>query len=996
MSIVDPWIGAQIGPNPGRRSLLILASSRALAARIRRYLADSGGRFEVEVSTPRALIHQMATQALAPPAASAPEALASQFVGRPGLFALAQGHLEAAAAAHLAGADLSALPPDWQEAARAGVGSEFERGLSRLLAGRRAGAGLHLAGGISFQRVVAIGFAGAAPPWVERVLARVGAARPDLPLADDRIAWEAAADPTAEARAAASRLLGGDPDDALVLVQDRTTALRVRDALARNGIPCGWSDAGTLAAHPLAAAARQAARWLMSGPDPLLRAGEIEHWVGRAGLGRHLSAEREALCAGAGGAGWFSRRSVIAALERTRLLEAPLSLWIARLAALPVQPTEDTWTRPTAIRLAALLSLLEAPGETPGSIGAVRRVLLDAGVRFHDDPIARAILGAMRDGADAPADAIGIDDLLARPQDDHTLRSGVEILTYEEYDGRPAARLVLLDLHDKGIARRSSPDPLLDEASLDAIGLRTGLPAIRERFRQLRRACAQAERVFGVVARTDSSGRPVVAPGELPLAAEPTDPSPAALPEFARWNVLHLRTGTADGDASADLAAHLARQASLEWVRAGRAVAPSAWGSWCGAAGEAGNLSLAVPWSVTRLFRPLAHCPWQAFASVILQVKDRQAVSEELDPAEVGTAVHRALERAGPLLEWRPEREGIAAARQAAVSLLSEETERAFAEAGATVDGLSPARSAAVTGGGKRWAGHWKTWVVARIRDAPGAPMVLAEEALPLQPAWRQAVGQLTALLPLEGATTETSRAKAILRLAKAKARGDRPTTGDVLGQQTEHPLADDCLPALRQLWADPVMDLLAGALLDLEQRASVLLDPLTSVHAEVRIEDVEVTLGTVKVRVSGQVDRVDRVGRWLRIVDYKSGGMPPRQVELADRLTTGAEPQLLVYALALEAMTADATVASLGWDFLRDTMRWDKLEPRPQITTDKHLVGAALLADAATELGRRVADAVGGTWPLEPNEKTCPMLGAWGHDHCAFAGACRLRGLPA
>jgi RecB family exonuclease len=399
------------------------------------------------------------------------------------------------------------------------------------------------------------------------------------------------------------------------------------------------------------------------------------------------------------------------------------------------------------------------------------------------------------------------------------------------------------------------------------------------------------------------------------------------------------------------------------------------------------------------LFRPLAHCPWQAFARIALKVGARDTVSEELDPAEVGTAVHLALERAAPLLTWRPSDEEGPAARAAAAALLAEATGLAFAEQRDALGGLSPARASAVTGGGARWADHWKTWVEGRIREPFGAPTVIAQASLPAQPAWQAAVDRLSALLP-PGVPAQR-RDLAVLRLARLKAAGDAPDRESALGTNTDGELPLGALDALRQLWVDPVLDRLAAVWRALEERAAVLLEPLTAVLAEVHLEDVPVQLGPVAVRITGQVDRVDRVGQWLRIVDYKTARMPPPRV-LQGWLTGGQEPQLLVYALALRAAAwppehplAGATVAAAGWDYLRDTLEYDRRDPKRAVQTDRLVVSDDLLDGAAARLGAQVADAAAGRWPLAPRKETCPMLTGWGHDHCAYAGACRLRGLP-
>jgi hypothetical protein len=180
MPLVDRWIAARLDPLLARGSGLALAPNRALAARIRRYVADRGGAYDVEVATPRGLVHQLAAPEVGPIPPSAAPALARQFADRPGLFALARGHVESAAAARIAGVDLGPLPPAWQEAAAIGAGTAFERGLTRLFARAPARTGRALAGGVSFKRGAPVGFCGPQPPWVESLLLQGRAARGDV------------------------------------------------------------------------------------------------------------------------------------------------------------------------------------------------------------------------------------------------------------------------------------------------------------------------------------------------------------------------------------------------------------------------------------------------------------------------------------------------------------------------------------------------------------------------------------------------------------------------------------------------------------------------------------------------------------------------------------------------------------------------------------------------------------------------------------------------
>ena len=114
------------------------------------------------------------------------------------------------------------------------------------------------------------------------------------------------------------------------------------------------------------------------------------------------------------------------------------------------------------------------------------------------------------------------------------------------------------------------------------------------------------------------------------------------------------------------------------------------------------------PHSSSRLFRPLAHCGYQAFARGPLDIRERREVTQELDPREVGDAVHRALEWVGPEARWRMEGD-IAAERRLLVDA-SVGDDRALKRRGevrpvsAAVVALRPRRR-------HRWNEHWPSYV---------------------------------------------------------------------------------------------------------------------------------------------------------------------------------------------------------------------------------------------------------------------------------------------
>lgn len=172
-----------------------------------------------------------------------------------------------------------------------------------------------------------------------------------------------------------------------------------------------------------------------------------------------------------------------------------------------------------------------------------------------------------------------------------------------------------------------------------------------------------------------------------------------------------------------------------------------------------------------------------------------------------------------------------------------------------------------------------------------------------------------------------------------------------------------------------------------------------------VRIAGLRTRFKDHELDLRGFVDRISLVGDpaapLLRIVDYKTGRNAPDEKEARRRLRELTDPQLVVYALAVRQAIADgqlagpfanARVATLGWDHVRATDDDRALLP----PRDGHLVDDVTLDGLARALGMLVEHAKEGRWTLSPHPRTCPETNGWGHDHCPYAGACRLRDLAA
>ncbi len=417
-----------------------------------------------------------------------------------------------------------------------------------------------------------------------------------------------------------------------------------------------------------------------------------------------------------------------------------------------------------------------------------------------------------------------------------------------------------------------------------------------------------------------------------------------------------------------------------------------------------------------RLIRPLTHCGWQAFARVILGVREPDAVSEELDPREVGTAVHAALEAAGADIRWRVPEDQVGAARAQATDALIHASGRAFHAAKEQLAGLSPARLASVDGRGARWASHWTGYAEGRVRSERDGP---TDEILDLcareHPATLRALAALRANVPEHPPVSDSALLSWLMRAARDASRGDWPEDADqARGAGDRDALPEAWGPSLLAFTARRTgtpFHRMAAVIWRLHQMGAVLAHAVDQTWVEVGfgadarrpgdLGPVTLKLGDQALAVRGRIDRVTRVGRWLQIVDYKSGGAKPeKDAALWGGLVTLKDPQLVVYALALLAaadrlagIPADSRpeVAAVGWDHVRHT-RDDKR--KPVLARDQFLLERGVTDELGAGLGRLVAAAREGRWPLRPRPDTCPKL-AYHHDRCPYASACRFRALP-
>lgn len=1127
----DRWLEDRLGKPRAGQTTLVLCRSRSTVTRVRRWMAERGGWIGADVVTPHGLVASLERPALGvdPPSSTLPlppgNPISAQIGPRPGLVAAARRWVRRARERHTVGEPLDGLP-DWlTDLVACGWADDGDRerlatALDRLRANPRNPTESHV-----YNRIVLLGFdAGRAPlePGALAVAQAVlqGPLPADPPPANRPIPAIDVPDAVAEVRLAAQLALA-EPDT-LVLVSEDSTARRLRDALARNGVSCGFTDPPPAAASALGGLVLRMVPWFL-GDDAPLRVLDVAwvfgHRVLSGGLSpvaeRALEREREAqgLEARLVRPG---RRALAECLRETRILDAPLSRWIARLGVVAFDAARKDWIRGAALALRVRLQLLQARagGERPSmglgaaadsgpalddfdalvaellgeealqieaaedealpaahSIGALLLFLRDLRPRLHDDVAARAVMGALKDRWSLGADVATVREALNSPVEPGALGAGVDILRYDDWDGRPARQLLLLDVHHKGLSRRPTPDPLLTEAEQHAVGVLAGQALVDFRVDQLLRACAEAESVVALVAHRDAGGRDLVPP--IQLRMEPAD-SPvqqsygldAQLPERARARALTVQLEGEPQRPPATAEGTLAVQANAEWFRAGRGplpptaqprrvaryaplderlavlrpIAPDWLLPWLGHAESVPEAALPadVAFSSSRLFGPLSQCAYKAFTTAVLRVQAQEEVPEDLDPREIGTAIHDALEELGAGLRLRVPRDQLDQARAEVVERLRSETRLRLEAARAELQGLSDARQAAVLGRMERWNAHWPSWAASRIQANPKQDWSQKQIFLKAHPMVHRAVLAMRADVPGAANQPERNLRDWLLDTVKEiEERGADPATwsDSLLAREGKRYGALDASMAagLRRFLDHPAFRGARAAWKSAEVRANGSAAPVSATGVEVPfgrpdeppgqlvgsdgslleldLGEVALPLGSGSVKVSGRIDRLvvamhDSGRPMVEIVDYKTSRSKPGSTYGAQKeLLDGREPQLMVYALALrEALRANdlgpslnhAYISAVGWDYVRHT-EGDPTDgtrqPQPN-ELGRFLVDNPMLDLVAERIGTLVDEGRAGRWTLLPRPDACPALSGWGA-YCDMQGACRLTELP-
>ncbi|MEN0063247.1 MAG: PD-(D/E)XK nuclease family protein [Myxococcota bacterium] len=1127
----ERWLTDRIRrPAQWGQRVLVLARTRATVSLVRRWAALHDGVAGLDVATPSSLATQVIQPRVLeldredpePPAVSMPEqvAIAARIGDRPGLAEVARRWVRYYRLAVAAGTQPKA--PDWLvELAATGWGEDPDErsylGLLEAARHSRSDHGVQL-GEMAWDRVVALGY-GVPPtviePWERALLDAVGAERPEKVTAPEMMLRSLTVpDVAAEARVAVT-YAHQDPEGTLILVSSEGTARRVRDALRRSGLGCAWRDRLELRTHELASVVARCAPWFQT-IDPWVQVGDLAAVFGQLALNTALHPAAEALLDRRLDHGGFvrpeaqlSRRGVVQVLEDARLLEAPLSRWISRMAELQVPRSDGPSDRRRAARAAAVevrLQILQATlagepldeafsdepldfdeddfdaivAELLGdeslqiargqTLGAIRAFLVACRVDIAEDPVARAILAALGRRADWDASPVHVAHALRGSVDPGVLPQGVDVMTYPDWDGRPARQVLLLDVHDKGIARRPTPDPLLEDRDLEAMGALTGSGWVAHQLAQARRAAAQAETVLAIVSERDADGREVVAPIRLeriPMIDPPEVPSYGTLleglPESRAMGGLVRGLGRPVKPEHPDpILSHLAVQATVEWYRDGRgprdltSLPPSparrvaTLEDWLVAEPEAPSWALPYlghasevpaawcppgPHSATGLLTDTAHCLYRAFASHVLDLKPLAAVTEDLDPKEVGQAVHDALQRASRGVQWRASDEERDDAMAHLVRSLSHETQDAFDQAVERFGALSEARDASARGRLDRWNRHWPSFAASRLGKPPNVARDKQRNEFVGQvrehPAFRKAVRTIRRIAPAAEQVTDWMLVRWLLEVLASPAQAFLHLSPDLQRSAGSHrQLPHSMLVDIQDIVEHPDVEALRTVHRNLHWRQTARNSPVVAVAAEVpfgldtaepaivmdadgkpigemSLGPVHLPLGRETMPVRGRIDRIMVMdtphGTLLEITDYKTGRPPPgwkfRQV-----LHQLSDPQLLVYALVLQqirerpdvpAPFRGARIAAVSWDHVRNTFQEPERRWRLEVPDTDLLVDTAVLDRARETIGHLVDRGRSGRWSLRPRSETCPSLSSFGHNHCPYAGACRLRGLP-
>lgn len=1084
------WLDAVLAGGDGDKPVLVLCRTATSANLVRRFLAGQGGRLGVEVLTPQGLAHLVAGVSGATPAGddvAIPDGHPWRHVtDRPGLLGILQGHLSDL---RLASVDPVRLPSTVLPLLEAGLGHDDLTVELASLADLARSRGATLSGEHEYGDVYALGFGNgadlSAPPvrstYFEGLLTSLGARRLAAPVLSSvaEIPVTVVTDPSAEARwvaeraAAWSKETGRDMADVLVLAANRDAANRIRAALGRSGLPAADDDARPFSEHGLVPLVRRLLPWFQAPSldevlleaealrrlftSPLVSSAvKLDEVAGAVVKARLAAMEAAAEKQDAADGLFLSRRSVPLALIACRLVRATVADWTTALAQVADDDEQKVATRRAAVLLGVRLGAL-VKGHGP-TLGHLQGFLLALGAARTGgrDPIARAILAALRDGWQRPATEADLADVLAGAVGSGVVHRGIAIVPYAAYDGRPARLCLLTGLHAKGLGAAPAPDPFFTDAEME-LWDRAGAAAHHEFMRrQALAACARAETYLGVVTRRDATGRAVAPAVGLALCFEArAEEEPAvrnyglagcAAPEASNLTALEVvrecwpdGARARGGDPVVEAAA---LAASVEWVRAGsgRAVDPEQPGetlvdvldrledalpedlrAWLGDARNIPGAALkrSTSLSATGAFQPLTHCLFQSLLKVRLRLREAEAIEEELNAREVGTAIHEALEHVGLDVRWRVANEDEAKVARAALKAsiagaLDDQMKGLDAERAVATEGVKQARK----GVAERWQRHLDTYVDERVKVVEDAAESGGAEASSKAKGLPEVAELLSSLKDSLSVDSHWSPARqwfdVLVKRPDLRSQATAATTFDVAFAKKQP--ARDAVTAwyvAHRDWADErirvVGDAYARALPFERARAGAYTGQgaiewgFGSKSRDAGSSEFVLPLGpAADVSVVGAVDRIrvssDGAGTAIELSDYKTGKVKSGAT-FDKEMQANVLPQLPLYALVLRHALAGGVGPAgvpvsehpfvLAYDYVqgaRAAKGWLEHEPG---------VDQADLDARAVVLGTLVERARNGSYLLLPHGLTCPVLQDKGHDYCPFADACRFRRWP-
>jgi len=1048
------WLEPLVCDVRDRSRALVVCRSAASQREVLRAFAAAGAGVPsaftgVEVVTLRGLVASregrelLGGAALAVPVLPKTHPWQAVLDGRPGLQRLLRSHVARAHAVISAGRSLDGLRPELLSLVLEGWGRPPELAGALALRASPPPGGCFAVG----FTAAGFGFAGAVGPLDTAVLAALG---PRFVVVDEPsqaapgpLPAVIVPDPSAEARTVASRALAAAPARVLILVAHRETEERIRVALTRNGVATTDDDSIPLSRHSLAAALAPLLPLFASGGTEPVEAADLLRLTTDPVLSRRPPAAGILPIREFGDViPRASPRHVRQLILECHRVRAALGEWLSALSALERAAADrltgaDEDSRAaragylaSARILVAQLRSLEARASGRGRLADLAGLLADISLSSPDDRLGHAIQGALRDEGFRPATVDDFDEALSSAVGSRRVDDGVQILRYESFDGRTSDLLLLADLHDKGIARSPLPDPLLRPEDLSVLGMPSGPKLIAERLAIARWAAARVKEaggeVLGVVSETDPWGRRVSAPVGLDLSLKGNGHTDcyglaADLPE--RADRAALSEGRGEHDA-------LSVQLDAEWARRGvafeeaeRAAAttsgetlveqlerdlprlPTELRPYLGEPGQLPGTNSGLPkgftLSASRL-RAFTNCLYHAFLESVLRLRAPEDPTEDLDPREVGTAVHSALQEALLGVKLLVPGDKLAAHRKAVLEKLREATGKALERVAADREApdAEPLRLAR-QGLEKRWWKHWELFLDRRLDAVEDAN---ADVAATLSKQLEKDLPEIAALAQrIEPALTNQKDRK-----AAAKSIAQAVVTSGASGKQFGVALAS-------MMSSNKVRTALEGLLETLEVREAVdallaaaaprLAMPdyhpkgdLEVVATELAFGDIETNgkrgnpmmlpLGREPIPVRGSIDAVllrrgSSSESGLEIRDFKTGGKGGA-VEAGDQAERLLLPQTALYGLVASRLER---LGKLKGPVSVERLTLDYVEAKER----KEDIPAGGMDRIAGVLGTLIDRARDGSFPSLPHPRGCPFLVDYGA-YCDFGEVCRIR----